>query len=363
MAFDSVVHKKLIFKLDCLGIKGKLLQWISAFLSLRTQVVKVGNFLSDNVTVISGVPQGSVLGPLLFLVYINDIVNIFDDAAMVKLFADDVKIYIVIDDISDCFNLQTCLDRLFVWANKWQLIVSVPKCARLHVKNININRPNHNGVENFQYRLDSFKLPDVNCITDLGICVCSNLKFRTHINNIVSKAHQRSSLILRCFKCRDPGILLKAFLVYVRPLVEYCSQVWSPISITDINKLERVQRRFTSRLRGMQGLSYCDRLSKLNLQTLELRRLLADLIFVFKVIKGIVIVDKNIFEFARVPGLRGHSLKLVKPLSVINSRKSFFSCRVIDTWNCLPETIVELNSVMLFKNAISHFNFEKFLHI
>jgi hypothetical protein len=113
----------------------------------------------------------------------------------------------------------------------------------------------------------------------------------------------------------------------------------------------------------MQGLSYCDRLSKLNLQTLELRRLLADLIFVFKVIKGIVIVDKNIFEFARVSALRGHSLKLVKPLSVINSRKSFFSCRVIDTWNCLPETIVELNSVMLFKNAISHFNFEKFLHI
>ena len=168
-------------------------------------------------------------------------------------------------------------------------------------------------------------MPDVNCITDLGICISNNLKFRTHINNIVSKAHQRASLILRCFKCRDPAILLKAFVVYVRPLVEYCSQVWSPISLTDINKLERVQRRFTSRLRGMQeGLSYCDRLSKLNLQTLELRRLLADLIFIFKVIKGIVIVDKNIFESAHVSSLRGHSLKLVKPLSVINCRKSFF---------------------------------------
>lgn len=362
-AFDSVVHKKLIFKLDCLGIKGKLLHWISAFLTLRTQVVKVGICLSDNVAVISGVPQGSVLGPLLFLVYINDIVNIFDDAVEVKLFADDVKIYIVIDDVSDCFSLQICLDRLIVWANNWQLNVSVAKCARLHVSNNNNNRPNRTDVKNFQYHLDSFELPDVKCITDLGICISNNLKFRTHINNIVSKAHQRASLILRCFKCRDPNILLKAFLVYVRPLVEYCSQVWSPISLTDINKLERVQRRFTSRLRGMQGLPYCDRLSKLNLQTLELRRLLADVIFVFKVIKGVIIVDRNIFEFAHVSSLRGHSLKLVKPLAVINSRKSFFSCRIIDIWNCLPDSTVELNSVLLFKNAINHFNFEKFLHI
>lgn len=318
--------------------------------------------MSDSIDVISGVPQGSVLGPLLFLVYINDIVNIFDDAVVVKLFADDVKIYIVINDVSDCFNLQTCLDKLLVWANRWQLNVSVPKCARLHISNTN-NRPSHSDVKNFQYHLDSFNLPDVNCITDLGICICNNLKFRTHINSIVSKAHQRSSLILRCFKCRDPIILLKAFVVYVRPLVEYCSQVWSPISITDINKLERVQRRFTSRLRGMQGLSYCERLSRLNLQTLELRRLLADLIFIFKVLKGLVIVDRNIFEFSHVPGLRGHSLKLVKPLSVINSRKSFFACRITDVWNCLPESIVELNSVLLFKNAINHFNFEKFLNI
>jgi len=200
-------------------------------------------------------------------------------------------------------------------------------------------------------------------MTDLGINVCTNMKFRTHINKIASKAHQRASLILRCFKCRDPDILLKAYVVYVRPLVEYCSQVWSPINLTDINKLERVQRRFTSRLKGMQGLSYCDRLTKLNLQTLELRRLLADLIFVFKVIKGLVSVDINIFEFTHVSSLRGHSLKLVKPLCTVNCRKSSFSCRVIDIWNCLPESIVELSSVCLFKNAINHFNFEKFLNI
>ena len=104
-------------------------------------------------------------------------------------------------------------------------------------------------------------------------------------------------------------------------------------------------------------------INRLNLQTLELRRLLADLIFIFKVLKGLVIVNRNIFEFSHVTGLRGHSLKLVKPLSVINCRKSFFACRITDVWNCLPESIVKLNSVLLFKNAINHFNFEKFLHI
>ena len=168
---------------------------------MRTRVVKVGNSLSDNIAVISGVPQGSVLGPLLFLVYINDIVNIFDDAVVVKLFADDVKIYIVIDDLSDCFNLQNCLDKLLVWANIGQLNVSVPKCARLHVYN-NTNRSDRSCVHNFQYHLDSFNVPDVNSNTDLGLCVCHNVKFRTHINNIVLKAHHRASLILRCFRCR-----------------------------------------------------------------------------------------------------------------------------------------------------------------
>ena len=90
--------------------------------------------------------------------------------------------------------------------------------------------------------------------------------------------------------------------------------------------------------------------------------MLADLIFVFKVIKGLVIVDKNIFEFVHVSSLRGHGLKLVKPLCVVNYRKSSFSCRVIDIWNCLPESIVELNSVLPLKNAINHFNFENYIY-
>jgi len=105
-AFDSVVHSKLLCKLESLGVRGKLLAWIAAFLSDRSQVVRVGNAVSNIAKVVSGVPQGSVLGPLLFLVYINDIVDIFDDRVKVKLFADDVKIYVVVENISDCLLLQ-----------------------------------------------------------------------------------------------------------------------------------------------------------------------------------------------------------------------------------------------------------------
>lgn len=353
-AFDSVVHSKLIYKLEALGIRGKLLLWVAAFLSDRTQVVRVGKAVSGSIKVISGVPQGSVLGPLLFLVYINDIVNIFDSKVQIKLFADDVKIYVVIDDLCDCILLQNYLNRLVDWASQWQLKVSVNKCAALHLG------PSRT---NFKYNIESVNLPDVVSIVDLGVIVNNKLKFKQHINGLVSKAHQRASLILRCFKCRDPATLCRAFVVYVRPIVEYCSQVWSPVYLTDIHKIERVQRRFTRRLRGMQGLSYSDRLSKLQLETLELRRLKFDLIMVFKILKGFIDIRSDIFEFSSMLNLRGHNCKLRKPPALINCRYHSFTCRVVDTWNFLPQCVVDAPNVQCFKHALNSVNFNSFLSI
>jgi len=353
-AFDSVVHKKLIYKLEALGIRGKILLWIAAFLSNRSQVVKVGNSTSSSVCVISGVPQGSVLGPALFLVYINDIVLIFDNNVEIKLFADDAKVYVLIDDISSCFRMQDCLDRLHIWASDWQLNVSITKCAALHLGVLKINYP---------YYISGVKLPDVSSIVDLGVNIEQDLKFRQHITNIVSKAHQRASLILRCFKCRDPLILCRAFVVYVRPLVEYCSQVWSPCNLTAIYKIERVQRRFTKRLKGMNTMSYSERLSKLKLETLELRRLKFDLVYVFKIIQGLVSVNKDIFEFATVSSLRGHNKKLVKPRANVNCRYHSFVCRIVNAWNSLPQSAIDCTSVVSFKHALKTVNLLKYLHV
>lgn len=237
-AFDSVVHSKLIHKLSAYGIVGNLLTWITSFLINRSQSVRVGNCYSDFIPVLSGVPQGSVLGPLLFLLYINDIVDLFGNNLTVKLFADDVKMYINISDVKNVNILQDGLFALSRWASDWQLNISIKKCALLHLGRNNLL---------YDYAIDGSVLPNVSEIRDLGVKVDSRLCFSAHYADIAAKAHQRAGLIVRCFKSRDPFLLFRAFTTYVRPILEYCSPVWSPVYKKDIIKLEAVQRRFTKK--------------------------------------------------------------------------------------------------------------------
>lgn len=232
--------------------------------------------------------------------------------------------------------------------------MSVPKCAVLHLGTPRIN---------FSYTINNILLPDVNIITDLGVKVSGDLKFRQNIDCLVAKAHQRSSLILRCFKCRDPLILCRAFVTYVRPILEYCSQVWSPSYLTDIFKIERVQRRFTRRLKYNGKLSYGQRLNKINLETLELRRLKFDLIMVYKILHGLIDVNKTIFEFSNSPYLRGHSQKMVKPISRIDCRLHSFVARVVNPWNYLSQQCIDASSVSVFKSCLNSTDFSKFLHV
>jgi len=109
------------------------------------------------------------------------------------------------------------------------------------------------------YSLDSCLLPNAIVVNDLGVLIDKNLRFSDHYANIVAKAHQRAALILRCFRCRDPHLLYTAFTTYVRPLLENCSPVWCPVYKTDVDLFEKVQRRFTRRLRGLSCLSYRER--------------------------------------------------------------------------------------------------------
>ena len=204
-AFDCISHPKLLIKLSSYGIKGNLYHWIAAFLSNRSQSVKINSSLSASALVTSGVPQGSALGPLLFNLFINDITDHLDPSATAKLFADDIKLYTSFSNISPSI-LQSQLNIIQAWSTLWQLRISYSKCSIL-----SIGPHQQNNI----FQIDQHTISKVEHATDLGVTIDSKLKFKIHINGIVTIAHQRKSLILRCFLSRNTLNLIRAFKIYV----------------------------------------------------------------------------------------------------------------------------------------------------
>jgi hypothetical protein len=353
-AFDSVIYCKLLYKLKCIGVTGLILNWIENFLTDRTQCVRVGSSYSACSNVLSGVPQGSVLGPLLFLVYIND-VSLINSTSNTKLFADDLKLYIFATGTDSNSVMQSYLNNISDWSSLWQLTLSASKCSVLSIgKNI---------VE-YSYNINGVLLNRVTTMVDLGVTVDSKLTFDDHISHICTTARQRSALILKSFCSRDPFLLFKAFTTYVRPLLEYASCVWNPYTISHITQIESVQKNFTKRLCGLTSLTYMDRLAFLKASSLELRRLQCDLIMYFKIINGFVDIDSGkYFLFSHNTQTRGHKFKLIKQSSHTNKVENQFKLRAINVWNSLPSTIVNAQSVSYFKHVLHNHDLNQFLHV
>ena len=349
-AFDCISHPKLLIKLTSYGIKGNLYHWIAAFLSHRSQSVKINSSLSTPCLVTSGVPQGSVLGPLLFNLYVNDVTDHIDQSATAQLFADDIKLYTYFSNISPSM-LQSQLDIIQAWSTLWQLRISYPKCSILTIS--------HQQTNIFQ--IDLNQISSVDHVCDLGITIDSKLKFQRHIHTIISRANHRKSLILRCFLSRNQTNLVRAFKTYVRPILEYASTVWSPSYITDIITIERVQKDFTKRTPGCSHMSYPERLTARKLQSLEHRRLIADLTMVYNIIHDKISINTHLFTPSPNQNLRGHPLKLTVPLAKSNIQKHFFSHRVIPIWNSLPSQVVLAPSTVSFKKLINKIDLNKHL--
>ena len=229
-AFDSVVYSKLFTKLAGYGIKFELLAWLRSFLLDRLQCVCIDGFFSEFTTVVSGVPQGTVLAPLLFILFINDIADSIKHPSSCKLFADDVKLYTSFDLLDvNCGTSQLTSALLILedWSRRWQLRIYTSKCSILHLGP-------HN--PSLSYTLNHNPLPVANSVRDLGITFNCKLKFDEYINKIVSKAFQLVNLIFRSFVSRCPKIFCRAFKTYIRPILEYCTPVWSPYLLCDIKK-------------------------------------------------------------------------------------------------------------------------------
>ena len=354
-AFDSVSHPKLLYKLSRLGFSDKLITWISAFLNNRYQRVKCGDSFSTLKPVTSGVPQGSVLGPILFLLFINDLAKQNLDCT-IKLFADDLKIYKTIRSPLDYISIQNALNFISDWSDTWQLPISVIKCACLILGKKG---------EIHNYVLSGQVLPCVDNCMDLGIGIDRDLNFAQHISKIVSKAKSRCSLLLKCFISSDANTLVKAYTVYVRPLLEYNCAIWSPYFKKDINLIESVQRYFTRcmyRRLNLPIVAYDERLNVLGLLRLEARRIICDLVETFKLCKGYSCLDKSKYiSITNNHSLRGHAYKLYK--NRINTRvhRHFLFNRVINIWNVLPSNFFNTNVVASFKRKLETFNFSAYL--
>jgi hypothetical protein len=210
---------------------------------------------------------------------------------------------------------------------------------------------------NVDYKLGDVTLRSVQNVSDLGVTVDNKLKFSDHIAKITRKAHARANLILRCFVSGHRTSVVNAFKVYVRPILEYNFSIWSPSLKQLIESLEKVQRRFTKRIVGMYNLTYLQRLICLGLESLELRRLRADLLLVYKILFGFTALRSD--DFFRINlnrncmNLRGHAYQLIHDVARKSVRNTFFANRVVSVWNNLPFNSNNFASFYIFKNSLT----------
>ena len=353
-AFDLVSHKHLLYKMSKYGITNQILSWVTSFLSDRKQRVVIRGTSSEPFDVTSGVPQGSVLGPILFLIYINDLP--LGIISPLSLFADDSKIFtrIVSDkkkrkktqiDIKGNEVLQRDLDNIKEWADKWKMEFNVDKCKVMHIGQ---NNPGHT------YTMGGVDLIVTAEERDLGVLVDNKLEFDKHIKEIVNKANRMVGLIRIGFACLDEEIFMNLYPVLVRPLLEYCVQVWSPYKQKYIDLIENVQRRATKLVPGLRRKTYDQRLDKLKLTRLVERRYRGDMIHAYNIMtnKGDY-KRERFFQLARERGdPELHTgLKMYKKRARKSVRRNFFSQRVINPWNLEKREVVQKEKTSGFKKG------------
>ena len=260
----------------------------------------------------------------------------------ISFFADDCKIMRVINDDGDSKKLQNDLDKLYGWADDWDMSFNVAKC---HVVHFGYG----NGCA--EYSVGGEVIGMLDSVKDLGITVCNDFKFSTHCSNMVKKANRMLGYIKSSISSRRKNVILPLYRSLVRPHLEYAVQFWSPHFRNDISCIEKVQRRATRMIEAMKGKTYEERLESLNMFSLEKRRRRGDLIETFKIIKGINNVRK-LWDVKTNDRTRGHELKLVKTRSRLLLRQSFFTLRTVNDWNSLDNEVSTIDSIGGFKRFI-----------
>ena len=354
-AFDSVLHKRLLSKMHSYGIRGNILNWIEQFLSGRKQRVVLNGFKSPWSNVQSGVPQGSVLGPLLFLIHVNDIPKCAK-SSKVKMFADDLKLFST--NTTSNNDIQQDISSIEHWSDTWQLPLNKQKCSYLRVSSSNNNDPKNVYYLHHENLQTSVETDNTDNVKDLGVIVDETLKFEKQISERIKKANSVLSSIKRTIRYMDKSVFTMLYKSIVRPILEFCGAVWNPHLVKQIKSIESVQRRATKLVPIIKQLSYKDRLTALKLPTLEYRRKRGDMILTYKILKNHVDTNPSLFfKMNNCSRTRGQELKLFKSRSCLDVRKYVFSNRIVEDWNKLPNNVIQSPSVKEFEKRYDACNY------
>jgi len=358
-AFDKVDHLLLLKKLQAFGVTGKVFEWIKSFLLDRDQYVAVNGVKSYLAKVLSGVPQGTVLGPILFIIFINDMKESIT-SSILRSFADDTRILKAIFSYLDVPVLQDDLNRIIQW--------SIDNNMSLHKNKFELLQhtySNHNNLKELNelpfisydnshcYTTDKDKfISPSETVKDLGVLLSANNSWSPHIGRMVNSARRTAAWVLSVFRDRSKTTMMQLFKSLVRPKLEYCCPVWSPTKIEDIKAIESLQRTFTSKISGLQHLSYWDRLERLNMMSLQRRRERYLIIHMWKIRMNQVPNDLNIrFHYNDRLGLK--ALVPKSPQSHVGSTyQNSFAVKGPRLWNMLPKDFTLMDDLESFKTNL-----------
>ena len=342
-AFNKVEHGVLLHKLKECGVSGRVGCWIAAFLdsSIRQQAVVVDGQISELCPVISGVPQGTVLGPILFLVHIAGISDSLSAGTEASSFADDTRVMRGIASAVDCEALQSDLVKVYGWAELVNMHFNADKfeCLRFWAKQGDAPEYNYHSPDNNVIQVKPH-------LRDLGVEISCDFSFKVHITKTVTAASRLVGWALRTFRRRGVGLMKTIWKSIIQPRLDYCSQLWSPDDQQSINFIEAVQHHFLARVSGLENMNHWERLKKMNLYSQERRRERYMAIFIWKISEGRVHgYDLTFTNCARKGRLATPKTILMSaPAPIRRAREASLAVKGCRLFNLLPASISNMKA-------------------
>ncbi|MEW8247643.1 MAG: reverse transcriptase family protein, partial [Candidatus Thiodiazotropha endolucinida] len=349
-AFDRVWHKGLLLKLRSVGITGKLLDWFSNYLSDRKQRVVLPKDKSEWISISAGVPQGSILGPLLFLVYINDIV--LDIDSTIRLFADDTSLYMIVDNpLHTAITLNQDLAKISTWADKWLVTFNTQKTESLLISR-KINKPIHPPIV-----MNNDHITEVDNHKHLGVVFENTCTWHLHINMIISKAWQRIYTMRKLKFLLDRQSLQAIYISFIRPILEYADVVWTNCTKYEEDELEKIQIEAARIVIGSTKLvSISNLYEETGWETLSARRKQHRLTLFYKMIYNLTPPYLSSFVPPLVGDISRYNLRNSDQFQTLECKSQLyynsFLPAVVREWNSLNESCRSSPSVDCFKNKL-----------